>query len=385
MGTKVLLGFSGGVDSSIAAYLLKRQGYDVTCCFMRNWDSIANNDLLGNKSLSGPKCAQEIDYDYAVESAKILGLPLIRKDFIQEYWDEVFKDFIKGISRGYTPNPDAFCNRYVKFGDFLEYARSLGFDTIAMGHYAKRVETAAGAVLYQPEDLKKDQTYFLAMITREQLSATLFPLEAITKDEVRDLAEKLGLPNARKHGSTGVCFIGERNFKPFLENYVRPSKGDIVDAASGRVLGQHDGIFFYTIGQHKGLGIGGVEGYESEPFFVVGKDVRRNILYVAQESGNDIRFSTSCVLADSNWLSPYPFAPGMRAGVKLRYRAKTIPVTIDSFTPGGECHLTFPIPVAYIAPGQIACLYDENGMVLGGGPVVKSFAPDGAERFPLED
>ena len=383
MPGRVLLAFSGGVDSSIAAYLLKQQGYDVTCCFMRNWDSIANNDFLGNSSLNGSKCAQEIDYDYAVASAEILGLPLIRKDFIREYWDEVFTDFIRGIERGYTPNPDAACNRLVKFGCFLEYARSMGYDTIAMGHYAKRVETPIGPALFEPVDKKKDQTYFLALITREQLAHTLFPLEGMTKVQARALAAELGLPNATKHGSTGVCFIGERNFRPFLENYVRPARGDIVDVSSGLKVGEHEGVYFYTVGQHKGLGIGGMNGFASAPFFVVGKDVKRNILYVAQEEGNRIRFSSSCTLADCNWLSPYPFTPGMRAQVKMRYRAQAVPVTIEEFTPGQTCRLTFAEPFPYVAPGQIACLY-AGEMVLGGGPVVSSCDEEGRARFPLE-
>ncbi len=383
MSDKVLLGFSGGVDSSIAAHLLQEQGYDVTGCFMRNWDSIANNDILGNNTLSGSKCAQEIDYDFAVASAKILGLKLIRKDFIEEYWNEVFQDFIKGISRGYTPNPDAFCNRYVKFGDFLTYARSLGYETLAMGHYARRAMTPDGYALFEPKDKNKDQTYFLAMITREQLDHTLFPLESLTKVEVRELARQLHLPNADKHGSTGVCFIGERNFRPFLENYVKPQRGDIIDYRTGRKIGTHEGVFFYTIGQHKGLGVGGVEGLSSAPFFVVGKDVKKNILYVAQEGNTDIRFSSSCLLTDFNRLAPRPLSDGMVCAVKLRYRAEKIPVIIEKVKEGGDCLLRFPTPCPYIAPGQIACLYDGE-MVLGGGPVLKSFDSEGRERFPLE-
>lgn len=380
MGKKVLLAFSGGVDSSIAAYFLKQQGYDVTCCFMRNWDSIANNDIMGNKSLSGPKCAQEIDYDYAVEAAKILGLPLIRKDFIGEYWDEVFKEFIQGIGEGYTPNPDALCNRNVKFGDFLSYARSLGFDTIAMGHYAKKVSVDGVPALAEPLDKNKDQTYFLALITREQLEATLFPMENITKDQARKLAESLGLPNAWKHGSTGVCFIGERNFRPFLENYVNPQPGPIVDYVTKKEIGRHEGVYFYTIGQHKGLGVGGKEGFTNAPFFVVGKDVKNNILYVAQEAASDVRFSKSCTLNRFNWLGPRPQTEYSRVSCKFRYRAQKLPVDLD-FS-GEKPRLIFPEPYAYIAPGQIACLYDGE-ICLGGGTVSEAFDAAGVNRFPL--
>ena len=224
---KVLLGFSGGVDSSIAAYLLMQQGYDVTGCFMRNWDSIANNDIKGNPTLGGSKCSQEIDYDYAVKAAKVLNLPLIRHDFIDSYWNEVFTAFINAYKQGVTPNPDVFCNRFVKFGKFLEFARENGYDMIAMGHYARKVNVNGVDCLAKPIDLNKDQTYFLSMITPEQIHACLFPMCDITKVEAREIAKKLNLPNATKHGSTGVCFIGERNFKPFLENYIQIGRAHV--------------------------------------------------------------------------------------------------------------------------------------------------------------
>lgn len=382
MSKRVLLGFSGGVDSSVAAHILKEQGYEVTGCFMRNWDSIANNDILGNDSLNGPKCAQEIDYDYAVEAARILDIPLIRKDFIEEYWNEVFQSFIRGVSRGYTPNPDSLCNRFVKFGDFLDFARSRGFDTLAMGHYARKVSLPEGEALAIPADRAKDQTYFLTQITREQLEVTLFPLADVTKTEVRRIASELGLPNADKHGSTGICFIGERHFRSFLKNYLKPERGDIVDAVSGRIIGQHDGVFQYTIGQHKGLNIGGISGYMSEPFFVIGKDVNRNILYVAQEDGNGLRFSSSCELTDFNWLAPFPVQDRMDMLCRFRYRAEPVPVTLslDDYA----VKLIFPQPYAYIAPGQIAALYRDDGILLGGGPVLRAFREDGSVLFPLQ-
>lgn len=380
MGKKVLLGFSGGVDSSIAAYLLKQQGYDVTGCFMRNWDSIANNDIKGNPTLSGSKCSQEIDYDYAVKSAAVLGIPLIRKDFIDVYWDKVFEAFIDSLKKGLTPNPDVFCNRFVKFGSFLAYAQKLGYDTIAMGHYARRVVENGIPCLAMPADRLKDQTYFLCLTTPDQIAACLFPMADITKTEARKLAQKLGLPNAAKHGSTGVCFIGERNFRPFLENYIAMKEGPIVDVRSQKRIGTHEGAYFYTIGQHKGLDVGGQKGFSTAPFFVVGKDMATNILYVSQEAGNDIRFSYSCALSHFNWIGPFPAERYPDARCKFRYRSEALPVRLQ---PTGEdaALLSYPAGYPYIAPGQIACLYDDKGICLGGGVIEATFDKAGKKRF----
>lgn len=380
---KVLLGFSGGVDSSVAAHLLKERGYDVTACFMRNWDSIANNDIRGNPTLSSSKCTQELDYDDALKAAAVLKVPLIRRDFIDAYWNEVFTAFLEAYRKGVTPNPDVFCNRFVKFGSFLEFARSQGFDTIAMGHYAKRVLVNGVDCLAKPKDLAKDQTYFLSMITPEQIRSCLFPMSDITKEEARRLARKLGLDNADKRGSTGVCFIGERNFRPFLENYIPPREGDVVDAVSQRVVGRHEGVSFYTVGQHKGLGIGGVKGLPDAPFFVVGKDVKKNILYVAQEEGNRLRFSSSCTLVSFNWIGPWPPSSEADCWCKFRYRQKDNPVRLEVASEGKEARLSYRA-CAYVAPGQIACLYSQEGICLGGG-IVQRADGDGQNLLPRED
>lgn len=377
---KVLLGFSGGVDSSIAAYLLMQQGYDVTGCFMRNWDSIANNDIKGNPTLGGSKCSQEIDYDYAVKAAKVLNLPLIRHDFIDSYWNEVFTAFINAYKQGVTPNPDVFCNRFVKFGKFLEFARENGYDMIAMGHYARKVNVNGVDCLAKPIDLNKDQTYFLSMITPEQIHSCLFPMCDITKVEAREIAKKLNLPNATKHGSTGVCFIGERNFKPFLENYIQSKEGDIVDVVSKRVIGKHEGVSFYTVGQHKGLGVGGVQGLDDAPFFVVGKDMKTNCLYVAQEAGNRIRYSVSCNLLSFNWIGPSNWTDFKNCNCKFRYRQKDLPVHLEVDDDGTQAVLTYP-SYEYIAPGQIACLYSDDGICLGGGIIDKVQREDKKLRF----
>ncbi len=374
MNEKVLLGLSGGVDSAVSAYLLKKAGYDVTCCFMRNWDSITNNDILGNPTLSGSKCSQELDYDDAVETAFELDLPIIRKDFIEEYWNDVFKDFLDTYKKGFTPDPDVFCNKYIKFGHFLKFARTLGFDTIAMGHYAKRIDENGESHLYKAYDLNKDQSYFLGQISQEQLSHAIFPLASITKTEVRKIAEELSLGVKDKKDSTGVCFIGERNFKQFLANYLPAQKGPIVDIVSNREIASHDGVLYYTCGQHRGLNIGGIKGYSQDPFFVVGKDVKTNTLYVAQEKDNDYRFSSRCLIENLNWIGNDMPVLGMECSCKFRYRGKDMKV---KFTPRPgltSAWLTYD-NYSYITKGQIACLYQDSRL-LGSGVITKTYNAD---------
>ena len=254
---KVLVGLSGGVDSAVAAWLLKEQGYDVTCAFMRNWDSAANDDILGNPTLDDPVCTQEKDYNDAKLVADALGLELLRIDFIEEYWQEVFQTFLKEYRKGRTPNPDILCNRYIKFDHFLEFARTKGFETLATGHYARIGERNGHAVLMKADDRNKDQSYFLCQIRREVLDHVLFPLGHLTKPEIRRIAAELNLPVAAKKDSTGICFIGERNFREFLKNYLPMKDGNIVFLANKTIVGRHQGVFYYTIGQRKGLDIGG--------------------------------------------------------------------------------------------------------------------------------
>ena len=269
---KVLIGLSGGVDSAVAAYLLMKQGHQVTGCFMRNWDALANGDYLGNPTVNNNQCPQEKDYDDAVAVANKLGIKLLRHDYIKEYWDNVFSYLIKEYENGRTPNPDIFCNKYIKFGPFIEFAKEHGFDAIAMGHYARRMDKNGKAYLCKSFDQNKDQTYFLSQINQEQVSFCLFPLGNIDKTEVRRIAHELNLESVMdKKDSTGICFIGERNFRQFLQNYIPAKDGDIVDIETGRIIGKHVGSMYYTIGQRRGLGIGGIHGEEAKGWFVVKK------------------------------------------------------------------------------------------------------------------
>jgi tRNA-specific 2-thiouridylase len=268
---KVMIGLSGGVDSAVAAYLLKEQGHEVVAGFMRNWDAFANNDVLGNPTLNQDICPQEQDYHDAQAVAASLDIPLFRIDFVKEYWNDVFAYFLKEYELGRTPNPDIFCNKFIKFAAFRRFAVSQGCQAIAMGHYAKRRDVDGKSYLVESADSSKDQTYFLSQISQDQLAFTLFPLGDIEKTDVRTIAKQLGLSVAAKKDSTGVCFIGERHFKLFLKNYLPAQPGPIVDVVSGDQIGTHEGVFYYTIGQRRGLGIGGLSDKPSGSWFVVSK------------------------------------------------------------------------------------------------------------------
>lgn len=369
---KVMLGLSGGVDSAVAAYLLKKQGYEVICCFMRNWDSFANNDVLGNPTLGEDICPQEKDYNDAKKVAEKLNLKMMRIDFIKEYWDYVFSYFLDEYKKGRTPNPDIFCNKYIKFDAFLKFAKENGCDYIAMGHYAKRVDRDGKTYLYKAKDLNKDQTYFLSQISNEQLRSCLFPLGDITKEEVRKIAHELDLTSVEdKKDSTGICFIGERKFKEFLKNYIPSTKGKIVDIENNRVLGEHDGVMYYTLGQRKGLGIGGIKGEEAKGWFVAKKDVKNNILYVASGSEDEHLFSDSCIVNSLN-LYNEKIPDNTHLYAKFRYRQKDLGVTlynIDELT----IKLVFDNNYKAITPGQACVLYLDDGCCLGGGIIDKVY------------
>lgn len=374
---KVLLGLSGGVDSAIAAYKLKEKGYDVTGAFMRNWDAMANGDYLGNPTINDNQCPQEKDYDDAKKVAEKLGIPLLRVDYVKEYWDTVFTYFLDEYKRGRTPNPDVLCNKNIKFGPFLKYAKEHGFDYIAMGHYAKKVEKDGFSYLAKPCDLNKDQTYFLCELSEEQISSCLFPMDDITKAEAREIAAKLGLDEvSNKHGSTGICFIGERHFREFLRNYFPAQEGNIIDIDTNRILGKHMGVLYYTLGQRKGLGIGGIKGEGDATWFICKKDVEKNILYVAKGDTSLWLMSDECYLTNINWIGKKP-QEAIDVQVKFRYRQKDNPSKLEF--EGEEIHLKYEPPVEAVTPGQFAAIYSNDGLLLGGGIIDRTFF-DGKRR-----
>ena len=275
---KVVIGMSGGVDSSVAAIVLQKQGYEVIGLFMRNWDSMADGEFDGAPTTDLGICPQEVDYNDALAVCEKLGIPLYRKDFIKEYWDYVFTYFLDELKKGRTPNPDIMCNKYIKFDMFVKEAKKLGADYIATGHYARLKD----GKLLRAVDRNKDQTYFLCQVSKEQFENVLFPIGDMVKSDVRKIALEYDLVTAKKKDSTGICFIGERNFANFLKNYLPNQPGDIVNIETNEILGKHIGLMNYTIGQRRGLNIGGTD----ERMFVVGKNLEKNILYVCLGEDN---------------------------------------------------------------------------------------------------
>ncbi len=352
----VVIGMSGGVDSSVAAILLKEQGYHVIGLFMRNWDSSINNDYLGNPNINKNEiCPQEQDYNDALKVCQKIGIELHRIDFVKEYWDYVFQYFLDELKKGRTPNPDIMCNKYIKFNYFVKEAKKLGANYIATGHYAK----IEGEYLKRSKDTNKDQTYFLSQVSKKQLKNVLFPLGDIEKKDVRKIALQHDLITATKKDSTGICFIGERNFKKFLENYLPNIPGDIINIETEKKVGNHIGLMYYTIGQRKGLNIGGTQ----EKLFVVGKNLQKNVLYVCEGENNPYLYSTSCIVEEINFncdLRP------KNATAKFRYRQEDHKVIIEYLKDGNL--LVKYDKIKSVTPGQ-ACVLYLNDICLGGGIV----------------
>ena len=353
---KVVIGMSGGVDSSVAAIMLQRQGYEVIGLFMRNWDSLADGELDGPTTEEGI-CPQEQDYNDAKAVCDKLGIPLHRKDFVKEYWDYVFTYFLDELKKGRTPNPDIMCNKYIKFDMFKKEAEKLGADYIATGHYARMKD----GKLLRGLDSNKDQTYFLSQVSKDQLENVLFPIGDIIKPEVRRIAEEYDLITADKKDSTGICFIGERNFRNFLKNYLPNQPGDVVNIDTNEVIGRHVGLMNYTIGQRKGLNIGGTK----DRMFVVGKDLDKNILYICLGDDNDYLISDSCIINEINYLGDEKLT---KCTAKFRYRSNDVDVELE-WLDNGEILVKYPQGVKSVTPGQACVLY--NGEECLGGGIIK--------------
>ncbi len=349
MSKKVVVGISGGVDSSVAAWLLKEQGYEVIGLFMRNWKE---QDDSGH-------CTAEDDYADALRVCATLDIPFYSADFSKEYWERVFLHFVEEYEKGRTPNPDVLCNREIKFGPFKERAELLGADFIATGHYCGIKRENGRTYLTKSKDSAKDQTYFLNQLTEKQIENVLFPLQDIEKGEVRKIAERLNLVTADKKDSTGICFIGERKFREFLSGYIPMKPGDIM--CDGKIVGRHDGVYFYTLGQRKGLGIGG----EGERWFVIGKDVQKNILFVSHGE-DDVLFKKELSCESFNWINGEPTEKEFRATARIRHRQPEQGCSV-SIT-DGKVRVFFDEDQRAIASGQYCVLY-RGDICLGGGVI----------------
>lgn len=366
---RVVVGLSGGVDSAVTAYLLKQQGHEVIGIFMKNWEDDDDSEY----------CSSNIDFVDAASVADVLGIEIEHVNFAADYKDRVFAEFLREYQAGRTPNPDVLCNAEIKFKAFLDHAMRLGADQIATGHYARvRFNQGTGRhELLKGLDPAKDQSYFLHRLNQQQLSKTLFPVGELRKTEVRRIAAEIGLPNARKKDSTGICFIGERPFREFLNRYISKEPGPIRDER-GRVLGQHQGLSFYTLGQRQGLGIGGVKdkgaargGGDHAPWFVARKDMAANTLWVVQGHDHPWLLSHALEADDTSWVAGEAPAAGAYAA-KSRYRQADAACTLAEGSTGGTFRLAFPEAQWAVTPGQSAVLYD--GEVCLGGGVISSAA-----------
>lgn len=350
--TRVVVGMSGGVDSSVAALLLKQKGYDVVGIFMKNWDDTDENGV----------CTATEDYEDVVRVSNQIGIPYYAVNFEKQYWDRVFSYFLAEYKAGRTPNPDVMCNKEIKFKAFLDHALSVGADYVATGHYARAWQRDGKTFMIRAVDQNKDQTYFLNQLSQEQISKVMFPLGDLEKTEVREIARDHHLATADKKDSTGICFIGERNFKEFLSHYLPARRGEI-RTVEGGLKGYHDGLMYYTNGQRQGLGIGGPGG----PWFVCGKDVKRNILYVAPGADHPALYSQGLIAENVNWISAVPEKNIFQCVAKFRYRQKDRPVTVHVL-PGNRLEVVFDELEWAVTPGQAVVLY-QNDVCLGGATI----------------
>jgi tRNA-uridine 2-sulfurtransferase len=366
MKKKVIIGLSGGVDSSVAAYLLLKDGYDVEAVFMRNWDSATNQDLKGNPTAFDDMCEQEKDYQDALEVANKLGIKLHKVDFIDDYWDRVFSYFLSEYKKNRTPNPDVLCNNEIKFKAFVDYAQKFNPDYIAMGHYARVDLTGDYPKLLRAFDHNKDQTYFLSQLREDQLKTVMFPIGHLDKKEVRKIALEQGLVTATKKDSTGICFIGERHFSEFLSNYLPAQPGEM-KRLDGTYIKEHRGLMNYTIGQRKGLGIGGSKE-EIGAWYVVGKDLMTNTLYVEPDFDHPHLYSDEALITDVIWRGPKIDG---KMTAKFRYRQKDNDVTIQ-WVDDQTIRVSYPQRIRAITPGQVCAFYQDE-VCLGSGFIQEAY------------
>ncbi|WYQ43897.1 tRNA 2-thiouridine(34) synthase MnmA [Bacillus sp. FSL W7-1321] len=352
--TRVVVGMSGGVDSSVTALLLKEQGYDVIGIFMKNWDDSNDSGF----------CSATEDYEDVERVAQQLDIPYYAVNFEKQYWDKVFTYFLEEYKAGRTPNPDVMCNKEIKFKAFLNHAISLGADYVATGHYAQLQELDGEYRLIKGADANKDQTYFLNALSQKQLSKVMFPLGHLQKAEVRKIAAEAELATATKKDSTGICFIGERDFKEFLQTFL-PAQPGRMETMDGIDKGQHDGLMYYTLGQRQGLGIGGA----GEPWFVIDKDLERNVLIVGQGYHHPGLYSDGLWATDMNWIAKEERTSPFTCKAKFRYRQEDQGVTVFP-KEDGRAFIQFDQPQRAITPGQAVVLY-EGDRCIGGGVIDK--------------
>ena len=353
----VVVGMSGGVDSSVAAYLLQKQGYKVQGLFMQNW-----------QNEPGEVCTSEIDFADASKVCDQLNIPLHKANFSDEYWDRVFKEFLSEHEKGRTPNPDILCNREIKFKSFLDYAIKIGADHIATGHYARLDHKRDHSILKRSKDLNKDQTYFLHEVSGKEFAKCIFPLEGLTKFEVREIAEKNNFINHDKKDSVGICFVGERNLKDFLKRFIQFESGNIKDS-EGNILGAHPGALLFTQGQRQGLNVGGVKDKPELPWYVYDKSIELNEVYVCQGEFNDLLLSDGLLMEEMKWINKSVVSKQLDCEVQVRHRGKPVSCVAHFKDKGVE--LSFSEKIRAIAPGQSAVLY-KNNECLGGGIIAKA-------------
>ncbi len=354
---RVVIGMSGGVDSSVAAYLLKQQGYDCVGVFMKNWDDEKDG-----------QCTAQQDYDDVRAVCDKIGIPYYSVNFEKEYWDKVFKLFLQEYSAGRTPNPDVLCNKEIKFDAFLNFALSMDAQAIATGHYANVEKRDGLMTLLRATDLNKDQTYFLYALNQKQLAPVMFPIGKLLKPDLREIAQKSGLETWKKKDSTGICFIGERRFREFLATYLPATKGDIL-SLSGKKIGTHDGAMYYTIGQRHGLGIGGSADSSGEPWFVVKKDVKNNVIYAAQGE-HELLYTSSSKASQITFISGEAPSKSFDCTAKFRYRQPDQEVHVE--ISGDEMFITHKDKQRAVTPGQSVVLYSGD-VCLGGGVIDETF------------